>query len=164
MHNAIGILLLYTYICSIVVCISLFQVSKIDHFVTCNFEYSSMLYARMLNPPGFLIGGLKPSTTNVPFLLLGFHWVFVEYWVFIRGLLGFTSQVVCVAEVLTVLQFAAVQPNLHIQHGRLQMCAQCNVLVALLLCVIRVFNRISISFSMLISIILRIIQTIKRYN
>ena len=47
--------------------------------------------SRILNPTGFLLGGLKPSTTNVHFPLLGFHWVFVEYWVFIRGSLGFTS-------------------------------------------------------------------------
>ena len=42
----------------------------------------------MLNPAGFLLWGLKPSKTQYykrPFLLLGFHWVFVEYWVLSRG-------------------------------------------------------------------------------
>ena len=46
---------------------------------------------RMLNPAGFLLWGLKPSITNVLFYCWVFQWISVEYWVFVRGSLGFTS-------------------------------------------------------------------------
>ena len=45
-------------------------------------KYNRILQPRMLNPAGFLLWGLKPSTVNILFYCWVFtRYLFVEYWV-----------------------------------------------------------------------------------